>query len=278
MTTAGTPDLASTPGVVPEVISVPDVTGTAQAADPSPEPAAPVALRLRGVWVVLLGVSLLLSATSLTAVLLAPALGPAFRFWRLYFDVLVEDNLPTWWSAALLAGTALAHGLTGAAGRSARAPGASCWFVSAGVLAVLALDDHTQLHERSERIGRQLVTAGTYPFYWLIPGAVAGLGVAAALVWLAARSRGRTRWLLVTGVTVLLGCALGLEAVQGFYMAAGNEGIGFVLTYHVEELGENLGTLLLLAAACTAVSLTREDGALAVRYRGSLPRAPTGPP
>lgn len=232
----------------------------------APPAIPPVAVRQWRAWTVLLGGSVLLSATSLTVVLLAPVLGPGFRLWRLYVDVLVEDNLPTWWSAALLFTTALAHALAGVAGRAAHARGSSCWFVSAGVLAVLALDDHTQLHERSERIGRQLVTAGTFPFYWLIPGAVAGLAVAGALVWLAARASGRTRWLLVGGVAVLLGCALGLETVQGFYMAAGNENLGFTLTYHVEELGENVGTLLMLAAALSAVSVTREDGGLAIRY------------
>ncbi|MGH4014150.1 MAG: hypothetical protein ACRDSL_09525 [Pseudonocardiaceae bacterium] len=237
-----------------------------------------VALRRWRACTVLFGGSLLLSATSLTVVLLASVLGPAFHNWQLYLDVLVEDNLPTWWSAALLATTALAHCLVGGIGRLARAPEASCWFISAAVLAVLALDDHTQLHERSERIGRQLVTGGTFPFYWLIPGAVAGLAVASALVWLAVRTRGRTRWLLVTGVTVLFGCALGLEIVQGFYMAAQNEGIGFTLTYHVEELGENIGALLLLAAAFSAVCITPEDGGLTVRYVRSLLPTPACPP
>ncbi len=247
---------------------------TAPAAPATAMPSvAPVTLRRWRGWAVLLGGSLLLNATSLTVVLFAPVLEPAFREWRLYLDVLVEDNLPTWWSAALLITAALTHGLVGVAGRLARAPGASCWFVSAVVLTVLALDDHTQLHERSERIGRQLVTYETsFPFYWLIPGAVAGLAVAGALVWLAARTRGRTRWLLVAGVTVLLSCALGLEAVQGFFMADQNQGTGFVLTYHVEELGENVAALLLLAAALSAVSITREDGGLTVAYWESAGR------
>lgn len=226
-----------------------------------------VALHRGRAWALLVGVSLLLSAASLTVVLLAPVLEPAFRGWRLYLDVLVEDNLPTWWSSALLITAALAHAAAGAAGRIARAPEATCWFASAAVLAGLSLDDQTQLHERSEFIGRQLVTYHSFPFYWPIPGAVAGLVVAGALVLLAVRVRGRTRWLLVAGVLVLLGCALGLEVAQGFLMADDNEGTAFVLTYHIEELGENIGALLLLGAASSAVSLTGDGGGLALGYR-----------
>lgn len=225
-----------------------------------------VPLRRGRAWVLLVGGCLLLSAASLTVVLLAPVLEPAFREWRLYLDVLVEDNLPTWWSSALLTSTALAHAVVGAAGRIARAPGATCWFASAAVLAGLSLDDQTQLHERSDVIGRQLVAYHSFPFYWLIPGSLAGLVVAGALAMLAVQVHGRTRWLLVAGVLVLLGCALGLEVVQGFFMADENEGTGFVLTYHVEELGENVGALLLLGAASSAVSLTRDGGGLALRY------------
>ena len=229
-------------------------------------------LRRSRAWVPLIGGSLLLSALSLTVVLLAPVIEPAFREWRLYLDVLVEDNLPTWWSTALLATAALGHALVGVAARAARAPGARCWYVSAAVLTVLSLDEQTQLHERSDALGRRLVTYDTYPFHWLIPGAVAGLAVVGALALLAVRVHGRTRWLLVSGVTVLLGCALGLELVQGFFMADGNENLGFALTYHAEELGENVGALLLLAAASSAVSMRREDGEIAVRYRSQTER------
>lgn len=225
------------------------------------------AVRRSRAWVPLIGGSLLLSAVSLTVVLLAPVLEPAFREGRLYLDVLMEDNLPTWWSTALLATAAVVHALVGVAGHAAGAPGGYCWYVSAAVLTALSLDDQTQLHERSEHLGRHFGTYDAYPFHWLIPGAVAGLAVVGALTLLAVRVQGRTRWLLVSGVTVLLGCALGLELVQGFFMAGGNEHLGFTLTYHVEELGENAGALLLLAAASNAVSITREDGGIAVRYR-----------
>jgi hypothetical protein len=51
------------------------------------------------------------------------------------------------------------------------------------------------------------------------------------------------------------------------FMAAGNEGIGFVVGYHVEELGEDVGVILLIGAAVamTRLSLSR-DGGLSLTY------------
>lgn len=230
----------------------------------SGQQATPMSAR-RGL-AVLLGISLALAAASLTVVLAPQLFGSLHSEWRNYLDLLKEANLPAWWSSVLLLTTGVTHALVGSAARMARAPEAPSWFVSAGVLTVLSLDDHTQLHERSGRIGRALVSYDTFPFYWLVPGLVAGLAVAAALMLLAVRVPVLTRRLLVTGVLLLLGCALGLETVQGFLMAVGNHGTAFALVYHAEELGENLAALLLLAAATTAVSISRQDGDVDVQY------------
>jgi hypothetical protein len=228
------------------------------------------------VWRWLVGVTAALSLLSLAFVLTQSAHGPALREVRLHADVLIEHNLPTWWSVALLTAAALAHAATGRTARLAGAPDAASWYVTAAVLAGLSLDDQSQLHERTEELGRLLVTErGDFPFYWLLPGATAGLAVVAAVAVLAARVHGRARALLVAGVAVLLGCALGLEVVQGMFMAVGNEGLAFALGYHVEELGENVAALLLLGSAAAATRVTAEDGGLALRYTGRRDRART---
>lgn len=222
-------------------------------------------IRLTIVWWWLGGVSVALALLSLGSVLADPA-QPALRAMRLFVDLLVEHNLPTWWSVALLATAALAHLATFVAARNAGAPEARFWLVTAAVLALLSLDDQSQLHERSEALGRLVVTeTGDFPFYWLIPGALAGLGVAAAVVTLAVRVHARARALMVGGIVLMLAAGLGLEVVQGLFMAAGNEGIGFVLGYHVEELGEGVGVILLLGAAVSMTRLSCGDG-FALRY------------
>ncbi|QYN33065.1 hypothetical protein K1T35_31635 [Pseudonocardia sp. DSM 110487] len=225
--------------------------------------AVPMRLRALGWW--LGGVSVALTLLSLGFVLADPA-HPLLRDLRLYVDLLVEHNLPTWWSVALLAAAALAHFAAFVAARNAGTPGAVYWLVTAGVLAFLSLDDQSQLHERSEELGRLVVTeTSDFPFYWLIPGALAGLGVAAAVVALAVRVHARPRGLLVGGIALMLAAGLGLEVVQGLFMAAGNEGTGFVMGYHVEELGEDIGVILLIGAAVSMTRLSRAGG-LALEY------------
>lgn len=234
-------------------------------------------VRLVAVWRWLVGVSAGLSLLSLVFVLGAPILEPELREWRLYVDVLVEANLPTWWSSLLLLVAAVAHLLTACAACAASHPSAVAvagWLVTATVLAALSLDDHT---ERSEALGRLMVTpAATTRSTGCSSGAVAGLVLVALVAALATQVRGRTRRLLVAGIAVLLGCALGLDAVQGLFMAAGNENVGFVLAYHVEELGENVAALLLLGAATTATRLRRSDGGVTLSYTGgSVRTSPT---
>ncbi|OZM70149.1 hypothetical protein CFN78_26620 [Amycolatopsis antarctica] len=185
---------------------------------------------------------------------------------QLYLDVFVEGNLPTWWSTALLVTGAVVHAGIGAVARARRVPGGWAWFVSAAMLGALSLDDHTQLHERLDRVGREFLSFDGFPFYWLIPGLVAGAFVALALLLLAVRLRGAARWYMVGGCALLLGSALGGEALQGLLIAGGESGPLYVLTYHAEELGENLGVLLMLAATARSLSVVREAGRIGVEY------------
>ncbi|MCE7009482.1 hypothetical protein LWC34_42725 [Kibdelosporangium philippinense] len=184
-----------------------------------------------------------------------------------YLDVFVEGNLPTWWSTGLLVLAAASHALLGCIGHAARVKGSWAWFASATMLGALSLDDHTQLHERLDRIGRHLVTYdGGFPFYWLIPGLVAGLIVAIGLLLLARHLHGRPRTYMIIGCVLLLGAALGGEALQGLLIASGESGPLYVLTYHAEELGENLGVLAMLAAAAHTALIVRTQHSIDVRY------------
>jgi hypothetical protein len=227
-------------------------------------PARPVPLRRVGWW--LLGVSVTLNVLSMAIpALVDHPLTTERGEVRVYFDVFSEGNLPTWWSVALLVVTAVTHAVTGVLAGKARA--AWPWFVSAAVLAALSLDDHTALHERLERIGQDWVTFERFPGYWLVPGIFAGLLVAGALGLLAVRLRGVTRWCMVAGLGFLLGSAMGMELVQGLLVAEGERGPLYVLVLHAEELGENIGVLLMLTAAVRSLEITRDVGSLSLRYR-----------
>lgn len=184
-----------------------------------------------------------------------------------YLDVFMEGNLPTWWSVALLTTGALVHAVVGVVARAGGVRGGWAWFVSAGVLAALALDDHTQLHERLDRIGSQITTFEKFPHYWVLPGLVLGALVAAGLLVLAVRLTGPVRWLMAGGCALLLGSALGIETLQGVLIALEESGPLYVLTYHAEELGENLGVLLMLVAAVKSAEVTRSDTGFGIAYR-----------
>jgi hypothetical protein len=222
----------------------------------------PVRVRRIGWW--LLGVSVTLSVLSMAIpALIDHPLTTERGEVRVYFDVFSEGNLPTWWSVGLLVLTAVTHAVTGAL-----APRFSfAWFVSAAVLAALSLDDHTSLHERLERVGQSWVTFERFPGYWLVPGIFAGLAVAFALGLLAVKLQGATRWCMIAGLALLLGSAMGMEFVQGLLVAQGESGPLYVLVLHAEELGENIGVLLMLTAAVRSLDITRDaSGRLSVGY------------
>jgi hypothetical protein len=225
------------------------------------------AVRVRRIGWWLLGVSVVLNVLSMAIpALIDHPLTTERGEIRVYFDVFSEGNLPTWWSVGLLVLTAVTHAVTGALAVAGRVRGAWTWFVSAAVLGGLSLDDHTALHERLERIGQDWVSFERFPGYWLVPGIFAGLVVAGALGLLAAKLTGATRWCMIAGLALLLGSAMGMEFVQGLLVAEGESGPLYVLVLHAEELGENLGVLLMLTAAVRSLDITRDADRLSVSY------------
>ncbi len=72
-------------------------------------------------------------------------------------------------------------------------------------------------------------------------------------------------WLLGSGL--LLGSAVGGEVVQGLLVTEGLLGRPFVVTHHLEELGETLGAMVLLAGAVRVVDVVREPAGVRVRLR-----------
>ncbi|WP_116710514.1 hypothetical protein [Actinomycetospora cinnamomea] len=247
------------------------VSTTPAGADPL-EPGEP---RRWPLWAVAIAVTAGLSALSLVANLAFPDPGPKLAPWIGYLDVDNEGNLPTWWSVGLLVSAAVAHLVTGLTARREGAPASTGWFVGAFILLGMSLDDMTTIHERvgdmvrPEGAGAAGAEGGNFSFYWVVPGAGVALLIAIALGALALKLRGRPRWLLVGGLGVLFFFALGVEGIQGALIAAGGGGQTLqVLGYHVEELGENAGALLLTAAATAALAVRRRAGALDVRYAG----------
>lgn len=215
-----------------------------------------------------------LAATSMALPVLLP--DPPTRGHRAllhYFDVAANTTLPAWWATALLLTAALAQGMAGVTSRIGRMRGAWCWFTGAAVLAVLSLDEHTQLYERLETLEGALVAVTGFPHPVLATGAAVGLTVATALALLAIREPGRTRWLLVAGTTLLLGSVTAhVVALQ-----LNGSGAGHLLVTHSGWLSRTIGALLLAAAGLSAVTVTRDGTGVRLRRRTAPRQRLTAP-
>lgn len=232
-----------------------DVSG-AEAGAPTTRSLEPVSWR--PVAVVVVGTSLLLSALSL----LLPVVvrhqltrdeGPV----QVYVSVLYEHNLPTWWSVCLLAWGAVLHATVALLTRARGLPGASAWWSTAALLAVLSLDDLSELHERTEPLVRSVVDPGGFPYAWVFVGVPAALLMLTVALVAARRMPPRAARRLVAGLALLFGAAIGIEILGGLVLSGEGTGPLFAVLVHVEELGENVGAILAGSAAVAAARWER---------------------
>jgi hypothetical protein len=202
-----------------------------------------------------------------------PALAAPDGSVRLLVQVAGEQNLPTWFAVLVLGLAAAVHLLAACVARVAGQPVWRLWLVSAVVIAAMSLDDATSLHERLDGLGRA-AGADSFPFAWVLPGAVLGLAVAASLILLARRLRGEARWAIVAGLALLIGAALGMETVNGAILEAQGPSRWYVVGTHLEELAEMIGGVLLLRGGLAALSVrATRKGEFVVGYGGGhVPR------
>lgn len=193
-------------------------------------------------------------------------------WWRSFFEVNHEVNLAAWWSGVLLAVAAVGFvtvGLLRRALRADRRRALAAWLLPAGLLAVMSLDEFTQLHERAGDLWDALPFTGENPlhaFQWLALGVPAALAVVVTLV-LAARSLPRrTAWLTVAGISVFFLGAIVLELVPLLFGLHRGTWLYHTVT-HLEELSEMIGSSLLLIAPWGHLHLRadRARGVLDVR-------------
>lgn len=259
-------------------------------------PLSPAAL-LRWCW----GVSLVLVTTSTVLRLVDPGLGtddltvddpeagtvvgddrpapPFDGFYRLrdLLSVDAEGNLATWFSVALLLGSALvAWTLAAGARRGGDGPWRA-WAVVALGLGYLSLDELAQLHEVAATLLGVPDLGGALTFGWVVVAAPAVLVAAVVGLRFAASLPPRTRALVVTAGAVYVGGALGMEVAGGaVYAATGSlQTVGYVLVSSLEELLELAGASLLLhalVAHLAAVGDRSSGGALL-----AAPAAPAPP-
>ena len=164
------------------------------------------------------------------------------------FDLDGERGLPAWFSTVVLAAVAqqlwlLARdgGATGRAGRTER--------LLAVVFAYLSLDEMTSLHEQTiTPLRRAFDLDGVLSFAWVLVFVPVALAVGLlSLGWLRSLPREAGRLVVLAGV-LYVGGAAGVELVGAQLFSLGQvDSLAYALVVVVEEVGEMLGALLMLA-------------------------------
>lgn len=192
---------------------------------------------------------------------------------RLFTYVNQEANLPTWWTVSLLVAAALLHVQAGMLARRAGTRGALAWWVLGTLLALLALDELTALHERLDVWGLALTDAGGFAFPWLLLGVPVAIGMIAVAVAAARHLPRPSTVLSLGGICLLFLSAVGLEAVGGLFLGdqqgqyAGAD-LGYVLLMHVEEFGEMAGATLAVCAPLAALRIRRSGNEFGLSLAG----------
>lgn len=163
------------------------------------------------------------------------------------FDLGGENNIPTYFSSALLLAVAVIAALV------ARIEGIGSrwgwhWIGLAAVFLFLSLDESASLHERTIVPLRVLLGVGGWLYFtWVIPAFVLLLGFL-AIYWRFFRALPDAirRWVLLAGV-LYIGGALGVELIGGQYVGLyGRDTFAYNVITTVEETLEIAGILLLL--------------------------------
>ena len=174
------------------------------------------------------------------------------------FYVAQEASVPTLYSviqllvaALLLAAIALGH-------RRAENARRRPWWLLAGVVAFMAVDEATLIHERFIGPTRALlgIDSGPLLFAWVVPAAIASAIFAVATRRFIGSLPRHTRRLMITAFALFVGGALGVELFGSAYASThGREVFGYTLIVAVEEALEMVGVATLIYALLAYISV-----------------------
>jgi hypothetical protein len=160
------------------------------------------------------------------------------------FDPAREANVPTWFSASLLLGSAIALA-------QARGPDRRWWLALAAAFALASLDEVANLHELLSRQARlRLVQPGFSPVWVLFVGPPA-LAFVAVYARFLARRPPAVRRPFALGAALFLGGALGVEVVEIALERRGSGAVTVALTLLAQEVMELTGAVVLLHGSLT---------------------------
>jgi len=156
--------------------------------------------------------------------------------WRQLFDVDEENNLPTWFSGALLAVAAGCVWLCARQKREKQDRWVVHWYILAFGFLLLSLDEVAGLHESLN----SMTDAS-----WVIPGGIGALLVGLSFVPFLLNLPGRTRNFFIVAGGLYVGGAVGVEIVGA---PMDGDSMIYNLTTLAEEGLEMYGVILFIGA------------------------------
>lgn len=180
-------------------------------------------------------------------------------------DLDYEQNLPTYYSALMLTVGAWLSFRIGRLERSARSRDFALWFVMAGALYYVAIDEAVQFHERlTDPLREALGLSGVLFFAWVLPAIIIVAVLAMTFLGFVLRLDIRTRYLLVLAAALYVGGALGMELVGGyFFETRGHDTLIYRAVAIVEESAEIAGILVLMCALFIQLGASERSPTLA---------------
>jgi hypothetical protein len=165
------------------------------------------------------------------------------------FDLNVENNVPTFFSAFNLVTSALLLAVVASQSRAERY--SAHWRWLAVLFAFLAVDEDASLHEMLIGPVRELLpVSGPLFFAWIVPYGLAVLAIGLLYLPFVRSLPARTRVLFIAAGSLYLAGALGIESVGGWYFSRNGEteDLRYSLLVAAEEFAEMSGIILFIYA------------------------------
>jgi hypothetical protein len=190
----------------------------------------------------------------------------ALEPWLPFVSLSWEQNLPTWWSSALLFACAALLALVA---RGARGSAAARWGFLAAALLYVSLDESASIHEHAND---WFDLGGFLYFGWVIPAGAAVVLLGLAYLPFLLRLPHATRDGFVLAAMLFVGGALGVELLLGRWTDVhGDQNLGYALIDFVEEALEMLGSTVFLVTLAAHLGGSSGTLRIALGETGSAP-------
>lgn len=212
----------------------------------------------RQTFFVTLAISIFLTLISFITPLLGIDFFQMDRQGHRLLNVSIEGNIPTWWSATLLAVGGLSFLVRACALRAAKGwKKALPEGVVGLILVAMSIDDMSGIHEHLFWFA-QRIAPNLFAYNWLLIGIPIGIAVMVVVGFSVVHLPSEQRKMVLLGFLVFFSGALGLEGVGSAMASQGHHlGTAGTIVYHAEEFVEMCGAAILALAGLSTPGRAR---------------------